>query len=112
MDEQYKDLKQELKDLRNDFHQLDKSVVELTSTISQQHKSMEDLIKEDIRSNAEKHKEYDLRLDEIEKDVAEIKAERKSKDRSVNIFMGIGTIAATIVAVIVGILIDKFLLGG
>ena len=110
MDEQYKDLKQELKDLRNDFHQLDKSVVELTSTISQQHKSMEELIKEDIRSNAEKHKEYDLRLDEIEKDVAAIKSENETKHKNKNIWLGIGGVAATIVSVIVGILVDHYIL--
>lgn len=112
MDEQYNDLKQELKELRNDFHTLDKSVVELTSTINQQHKNMEQLLRDDIRTNAEKHKEYDDRLDKIDKDVAEIKAENKSKHRNNNILLGVGTIVATVGAVIIGILIDKFLLGG
>ena len=48
------------------------------------------------------------RINRLEDDVAELKAEGKNRSRNHNVWLGIGTIASAIIAVIIGILIDRF----
>ena len=104
------EVKQDLKELRQEFHKLDKTVERLATTIEQQHKNMENLLREDISSNSKKHDEYDARLDNVEKEIAGIKAEQKAKDKSKNVWIAIGGVAATILAVVIGVVVDHYFL--
>ena len=55
-----------------------------------------------------KQDDHEKRINELEEDVAELKADGKNRSRNHNVWLGIGTIASAIVAVLIGILIDRF----
>jgi F0F1-type ATP synthase assembly protein I len=50
------------------------------------------------------------RLDQCEKEIAEIKQDNANRSKNHNILLGVGTIAGAIIAVIVGVLIDHYLI--
>ena len=116
----------EIKEIRELFHKLDKNMAQFIAISTTQHENQEKLIKEHINhnneSNAKNDREFeklyerqdklDERQDKVEQGLAEIRSENNAKHRNKNIWLGVGTIAATIMAVIAGILIDKILLGG
>ena len=50
------------------------------------------------------------RLDQCEKEIAEIKRDALNRSKNHNILIGVGTIVGGIIAVIVGVLIDHYLI--
>lgn len=104
------ELKQDIKELRDQFHSIDKSLESFRATSNAQHESIERLLKENISKDDAMLKEHDTRLDKVEDDITKIKTEGENRKKNHNILLGAGTIAATIVAVIIGIIIDHYLL--
>lgn len=103
---------EKLDQMVKDFQKHEIEFGKFQATSEERYKNLKEILTALVASVNTVTVDHDKRLDELEKEVIEIKADNINRAKNHITLFSIGNMAAAVVAVIAGILIDHFFLGG